>query len=440
MFDLLIFVGLPYLALTALVAGVIYRLRHQGLTVSAMSSQALEPRSLPWGSLPWHMGIFVVIAGHLVAFAAPDAWRGLMAQRWALLAAETLGLAAAALCAIGLTVLFVRRVTNARLQAVTTRADLLVLALLLAQVLLGIATAVSQRWGAAWSTTTTTPYLWSVVTFSPDVSFVADMPGIIKLHIALAWLLFLVTPFTRLIHALTVPLQYLWRLPQRVVWINPRHERALAMQSPAAVPPEDSRRALLRGLAGMAGAVALLATGVAGKLIQYFRGPAVARADKEALLSKRLTQLKVNAQERSLQLERIQHDHILVAKLPELDPKQGKYFIDYHMRPALAFLDPTTGLPILLSARCTHLGCTVSNTLDDQGRVLCPCHVSYFDIRTGQPNAGAPATEPLPRIAFLIKTPDGAVAASQDTAGTLTGAIDPAQAHTYSVFIARPDA
>ena len=437
MLDQFLLIGLPYLAVGVLVAGVIYRLKHKGLTVSAMSSQALESKALPWGSLPWHLGIFVVIAGHLVAFIAPDAWRSLMGQRWALMGAESLGLGAGILCAIGLTVLLIRRVVSGRVQAVTSRVDLLILALLLVQVLMGVGMAITQRWGASWSTGTTTPYLWSLVTLKPDITYVIDMPVLIKLHLALAWIIFLLTPFSRLIHALTLPIQYLWRLPQQVVWNNPRRERALAMMSPSAVPPEVGRRALVKGLLGITAAGGLLAAGVADKLIAYFRGPTMSREDQQGHLSKRLTQLKLNANERALELERIEFDQILIARLNELDPKIGKYFIDYQMRPALAFRDAATGLPILLSARCTHLGCTVGNTVDDQNRVLCPCHVSYFDIQTGQPNAGAPATEPLPKLGWLIKDAKGEVIASQDGAGRVVGAIDLAQAQAYAVYIAR---
>ena len=49
------------------------------------------------------------------------------------------------------------------------------------------------------------------------------------------------------------------------------------------------------------------------------------------------------------------------------------------MAPGLAFKGKD-GLPIVLSAKCTHLGCTVGSEVDAQGRVLCPCHVSYFDV------------------------------------------------------------
>ena len=57
--------------------------------------------------------------------------------------------------------------------------------------------------------------------------------------------------------------------------------------------------------------------------------------------------------------------------------------------------------PVLVSSVCTHLGCTVQNKLN-KGRLLCPCHISYFDLDTGKALKG-PAKVPLPMIPFVVE-------------------------------------
>ena len=137
-------------------------------------------------------------------------------------------------------------------------------------------------------------------------------------------------------------------------------------------------------------------------------------------MEKKLARLKQAAHEKALELERSRQEYIRVARLGELTPDKGVYFIDYEMRPALAFRD-ASGLPLLISAKCTHLGCTVSNTCDAKGQILCPCHVSYFDIRTGEPNQGSPAKEPLPHLAWVLMDATGEIVASKAPGGKVHG-------------------
>ncbi|MGD2114528.1 MAG: respiratory nitrate reductase subunit gamma [Acidobacteriota bacterium] len=226
MFDLVLFVGLPYLALTSLVVGSVVRHRTNRFGVSALSSQVLEGRSLLWGSVPFHLGLGVLFVGHLLPFLAPGPWRRAMARPGVLLTVEVLGVAAGLLALAGLAVLLVRRLGSARVRGATRWMDVVIVVLLIAQVGLGLWVALSARWGAVWSTGTTTPYLWSLVTLRPDASYVAQMPLPVKLHLAGAWVLFLLVPFSRLVHLFSVPVGYLVRPPQKVVWATRRRPEA----------------------------------------------------------------------------------------------------------------------------------------------------------------------------------------------------------------------
>lgn len=217
-----LFVGLPYVAVATLVAGTIVRWRRDRFSWSALSSQVLESRVLAWGSVPFHFGILVVLAGHVVPVLLPGAWQALASGPTFLAVVEAVGLAGAIAACAGLAVLIFRRMSTPRLRPAASVMDAVVLALLLAQVATGIGVATLHRWGAVWSAATTTPYLWSLVTLRPDASLVAGLPPLVKVHLTGAWILAIVFPFSRLVHVLTFPFGYLFRAPQRVVWAAAR--------------------------------------------------------------------------------------------------------------------------------------------------------------------------------------------------------------------------
>ena len=90
--------------------------------------------------------------------------------------------------------------------------------LLLAQVVLGCWIALGFRWGSSWFAADLSPYLWSLVTFSPETGAVFALPWVIKLHIVGAFAILFMVPFTRLVHFIVAPLDYLVRPYQQVIW------------------------------------------------------------------------------------------------------------------------------------------------------------------------------------------------------------------------------
>src|SRR5450759_3816488 len=91
-------------------------------------------------------------------------------------------------------------------------------ALLMLEVIVGVAVALLHPWGSSWFAATAVPYFWSLLKLNPDISYVTPMPWLVKVHIINAYLLILLFPFTRLVHILVVPNPYLWRKPQVVRW------------------------------------------------------------------------------------------------------------------------------------------------------------------------------------------------------------------------------
>lgn len=432
MFDLFLFIGLPYVAIASLVVVSFIRYKFRAFSYSSLSTQFLEDRWLAWASLPWHLGIILILLGHLLAFGLSGVWSILVSIPTFLLIVEALGIFSALLCLVSLVILLIRRFVDAKLQAVTSYLDVVVLLILFFQVLTGLAVAIHHRWGAAWAPGALGPYIHSIFLLQPDASFVKDMPPFVKLHIASAWVLIMFFPFTRLVHALSVPLHYFVRSPQKVVWNSSRSQVRFEQK----IQFDNEKRLFLKAAFGAGASVALLSLGVLDKFFRYFLKQDLTNAEESHILSQKLQRLKQSADERELELERMNKDSIFVAKLSELSRTRGKYFIDYQMRPALAFSDEQ-GLPILISAKCTHLGCTVGQDLDGQGRILCPCHISYFDIKTGQPSPGSPAKSPLPHLGWALKDEQGNLLMAQDPEGRREGSIDPSQAGKSLLFIGK---
>lgn len=223
---------LPYIAFTVAVVFTIYRYRKDGFSYSSLSSQFLESSELFYGSVAWHFGVLGALAGHAIGFLLPGSVRWFNGAPARLYILETTGLLFGLLALAGMVSLCVRRATSARVRAVTTKLDVVVVTLLLIQVSLGVYIALVYRWGSAWYVSAAVPYLRSLWLLQPDLKLIEPLPLMIKLHIINFYLLLLVFPFSRLVHMLIVPLQYLWRPYQLVVWNWQR--RRLVAQAPTA--------------------------------------------------------------------------------------------------------------------------------------------------------------------------------------------------------------
>ncbi len=213
-----LFVAFPYVAVIVFVVGVAYRYSQKGFTVSSLSSQFLEGKKLFWGTIPFHIGILVVFFGHLTAFLLPRAtlaWNSIPVRLIVLeVTAFTFGLS----MLVGLAALMFRRFTNPRIRAVTTKTDVAIELLLLAQVVLGCWIALGFRWGSSWFAADLSPYLVSLVKLTPETAAVFALPWVIKLHIVGAFAILFMVPFSRLVHFVVAPLHYITRPYQQVMW------------------------------------------------------------------------------------------------------------------------------------------------------------------------------------------------------------------------------
>lgn len=218
MADTVLFIAFPYAAVLLAVLVGIHRYRSDRFSYSSFSSQFLENRVLFWGSAPWHYAILVILLAHLVPALLPGVWAALIAAPVRLYVLEVTGLTLALLAFVGLAALIVRRIGNARVAAVTSAMDWILVVVLLAQVGLGFWVALVYRWGSDWYLHTAAPWLASLVRADPQIQYVVALPWVVKLHILGGFLVIMLFPFTRLVHLVTVPITYLWRPYQVVIW------------------------------------------------------------------------------------------------------------------------------------------------------------------------------------------------------------------------------
>jgi len=218
----LFFLIFPYLAIILALVVTVYRSLFRPFTISSLSSQLLERRRLFWGSISFHYGIIYILLGHLLALIFPKGlllWNAVPLRLYLL---EFTGIAMGVWALVGLLILIWRRIGNARIRAVSSSMDYVVLILLLVSVLTGVIVATSYRFGSFWFTGIFTPYLWSILSLQPRPELVAPLPWVIKLHVINFFVLLALFPFSRLVHIITYPLGYLLRPWQIVIWARQR--------------------------------------------------------------------------------------------------------------------------------------------------------------------------------------------------------------------------
>jgi nitrate reductase gamma subunit len=208
-------VALPYLALGIFAVGHIWRWRYDQFGWTSRSTQLQERRLLKWGSPIFHYGTFAAIAGHVIGILIPARWTHAAgipenAYRWFSAAAGTL---AAVLVIGGVVILAGRRLLVPRVRATTSPVDYIALILLLIVILTGIAPTIGVNLlGHGYDyRTTVAPWFRGLFTGSPDVHAIASAPVIYQVHATAAWVIWAVWPFSRLVHAWSYPLWYLWR-------------------------------------------------------------------------------------------------------------------------------------------------------------------------------------------------------------------------------------
>ncbi len=211
----------PYIAGVVFILGSWIRFDREQYTWKADSSQLLGNKGMVMASNLFHVGILGIFFGHAAGMLLPHSWWQLVAtdvqhQYIAIYAGMVFG----GMAAIGAALLFYRRMTNERVKTVSRFRDNFVIFWLLVTATLGLNTIFGSLHHAESGDVSTmlvlAEYVKSIATLSVDPTLLTGVSYTYKLHMLFGMTLFLIFPFTRLVHVWSVPLAYLMR-PYQIV-------------------------------------------------------------------------------------------------------------------------------------------------------------------------------------------------------------------------------
>jgi nitrate reductase gamma subunit len=211
----------PYICFSVFLIGSVLRFDRDQYTWRSQSSQLLRRRELIWGSNLFHVGILIIFVGHAGGLLTPVVvfeWLGI-SHTFKQITAMAVGGVAGFFCLIGLVMLLHRRLSDPRILKTSSFGDIAVLVLLLVQLLLGLSSIfVSLHHLDGSEMVALMNWAQHIVTFRPGAAvYVAGVSIIFKLHLVLGMSLFLVFPFTRLVHVWSAPIWYLGRRGYQIV-------------------------------------------------------------------------------------------------------------------------------------------------------------------------------------------------------------------------------
>jgi nitrate reductase gamma subunit len=210
----------PYVALGIFVLGSALRYDRDQYSWKADSSQLLSKKGMRVGSNLFHIGIIFLFFGHFVGLLTPEwVYHPFMTPGFKQVMAMTAGGIFGTLCLIGLVMLLNRRLTNKRIRATSHFADIMILVVLLVQLILGLITIpFSAQHLDGSSMISLANWAQHIVTFrSGAAAFIVNEAWVFKLHLLLGMSIFVLFPFTRLVHIWSVPLKYLARSNYQIV-------------------------------------------------------------------------------------------------------------------------------------------------------------------------------------------------------------------------------
>ena len=215
-----LFVVYPYICLAVFLMGSLARFDRDQYTWKSDSSQLLRAGQLRWGSNMFHGGILFLFFGHLFGQLTPHwVYEPFISVGQKQVVAIVAGGIAGAICFVGLTMLLHRRIFDPRIRLTSHRTDLAILVILWVQLSLGLITlpfSFSHTDGSVMLSLS--EWAQRILTFRPDASGLVALDWPYKVHLVLGMTIFLLFPFSRLVHVWSGfgTLAYLFR-PYQVV-------------------------------------------------------------------------------------------------------------------------------------------------------------------------------------------------------------------------------
>ncbi len=215
--EILLWVVLPYVCLAVFAGGHAWRYRYDKFGWTTRSSQLYESRLLRWGSPLFHFGILAVFSGHVMGLGVPKPWTEAVGVSEGLyhFMAVSVGAVAGLCTLVGMALLIYRRRTVGPVFRATTRMDKTMYLALATVILLGLwntASASVLHLGEGYDYRDgVSVWFRGIFTGSLHPGLMAEAPIGFQTHAVVAFLLFALWPFTRLVHVFSAPVFYLWR-------------------------------------------------------------------------------------------------------------------------------------------------------------------------------------------------------------------------------------
>ena len=216
---ILLFGIYPYIAVSVFLVGSLIRFDHGQYTWKTGSSEMLSSRHMRLASNSFHIGILVIFFGHLVGLLTPHwAYAWIISAGAKQIMAILVGGIAGVLCFIGGVMLLWRRLFNPRVRASSSAMDTFIIALLVVQVTLGLATIGPALGHLDGGLMLQLAHWAQAIAFFQGgaAAYLEGVGWIYKVHIFIGLTIFLVFPFSRLVHVWSLPLGYLFRRYQIV--------------------------------------------------------------------------------------------------------------------------------------------------------------------------------------------------------------------------------
>jgi len=213
-----LFTYFPHISITVFWFGLITRIILVNKSIKASSSQLLADRNIKLGSNLFHIGIIAVFFGHFTLFIPEELYHLVMTTETKRIIALSMGSFFGLMAFVGMIILVLRRSTDQRMIRNSSFHDYFIIVLLIAEAGLGLYSVLTTATSSVENYAALGVWAQRIITFQPDAgAIIAGHSIVYKIHIFIGLLIFMIFPYTKLMHLLVFPLVYFFRRGYQLV-------------------------------------------------------------------------------------------------------------------------------------------------------------------------------------------------------------------------------